>query len=795
MKDFKLINAASLEEAVSGLQQSGAVAKAGGTDLLGAMKKNILPHYPKVVVNIDSIQGLDYIKEEDGMLKIGALAKLAEVAENSVVKEKYTALAEAAKKTASPNLRNMGTIGGNICQYNRCWYLRASGNYFDCLRKGGSTCYAISGDNRFHSIFGGIRIEGGLPCADDCPSGIAIPDYLGKVKAGDMAGAAAILLESNPLPAMTGRVCPHFCEDHCNRGDLDEAVSIRDLERKVGDYILEHASELIKAPEKESGKKAAVIGAGPAGLAAAFYLRLMGHSVTIIDAKEEAGGMLTYAIPAYRLPKEIVKKQVNALKATGIEFNMGVRIGQDIQLDKLMADYDAVFVACGAWKEKPTGIKGEELLLSGLNFLNDVAGGMSKLPKPEKTIVCADRGGCSLIGGVQHVAVLGGGNTAIDVARTLQRMGAVPVIVYRRTIEEMPAIKHDIEKAIEEGIEIRFLTQPVEAAQKGAKVVLTCSKMELGEPDASGRRRPVAVLNSEFNLEFDAVITAFGEDADTSFVPSKYLDGKWLKADGAYVGDNLFSGGDYLSGPSTVTQAMASGKKAAKAINAYLGGEEQECGCTSECSGLLDLSNPCMEQACRAVAPEMAVAERIKNLTGEDVASLDDAAFGTEANRCLNCGCVAVNCSDTAPALIALDAQIITTKRTIPADKFWSSKAPGSTILENDELVTEIRIPVAVAGSKSAFLKLATRATIDFPIVNCAVVISGKDARVCLNAVHPNPYRACKAEDLIKGKVIDEALAEAAGEAAVSDAIAMPNNAYKIQMAKVIVKRTILACK
>lgn len=793
MKDYKLINAATIEEAVSGLQQEGAKAMAGGTDLLGAMKKDILPKYPKVVVNIGGIQGLDYIKEEDGMLKIGALTKLTDVAENSAVKERYAALAQAAKKTASPNLRNMGTIGGNICQYNRCWYLRASGNYFDCLRKGGGACYAISGDNRFHSIFGGIRVQGGLPCADDCPSGIDIPDYLLKVKAGDMAGAAAILLETNPLPAMTGRVCPHFCENNCNRDALDESVSIRELERSVGDYILEHADELIKAPEKESGKKVVVIGAGPAGLSAAFYLRRMGHWVTIMDAKEEAGGMLTYAIPAYRLPKEIVKKQVSTLKAVGIEFNMGVRVGQDIQLEKLMADYDAVFVACGAWKEKPTGIRGEELLMSGLKFLDDVAGGLKEVRG--KTIVCTNRGCVQLETGMLDIAVLGGGNTAIDVARTLQRMGAQPVIVYRRTIEEMPAIKHDVNKALEEGIEIRFLTQPLEVKKSvGEKLALTCSRMALGDLDTSGRRRPVEVPGSEFVMEFDAVITAFGENADTSFIPAKFLnEDNWLKAQDNYVGDNLFGGGDYLSGPSTVTQAMASGKKAAQVINEYLGG--QECSCCGKQDGLLDLSNTCIEKACRAVVPEMAVTERIGNLTGEDVSGLSAEAVNTEARRCLNCGCVAVNCSDTAPALVALDARVVTTRRVIPAECFWSSTAPGSTVLADNELVTEICIPVPAPGTRSAFLKMATRGTIDFPIVNCAAVISENDARVCLNAVHPNPYRAYKTEEVIKGQVIDEARAEAAGEAAVSDAISMENNAYKIQMAKVIVKRTILACK
>ena len=230
MRKFKYVNASTLEEAVSVLKEHGGAAKviAGGTDLLGEMKDEILPQYPEVLVNLGSIPGLDYIQEDGAALKIGAMTRLEDIARDQTVRNQYTALAEAAQKAASPHIREMGTLSGNICQSNRCWFYWVADNRFNCMRKGGRICYAIAQEDRYHSIFGATDV-GITPCSADCPDNIDIPAYMEKIREGDMPGAAEILLKNNPIPAITGRVCPHFCEGECNRGGLDEAISIRSV--------------------------------------------------------------------------------------------------------------------------------------------------------------------------------------------------------------------------------------------------------------------------------------------------------------------------------------------------------------------------------------------------------------------------------------------------------------------------------------------------------------------------------------------------------------------------------------
>ncbi len=389
------------------------------------MKDGILPDYPEILVNIKNIPGLDYVRVEGDRLLVGALTRLEDLATDETVQKNYPALAEAARKTASPHIREMGTVAGNICQNNRCWYYWVQDNLFHCLRKGGKACYALTGDARYHSIFGAARVEA-TACSRACPNGIDIPSYLGKIREGDLASAGAILLETNPVPAVTGRVCPHWCETDCARGEFDESVSIREVERFLGDHVLENSGEFYRAPRRETGKRVAVIGSGPAGLSAAHYLRQVGHEVTIYERMPEAGGLLAYGIPPYRLPRDILRKQIEAFAATGVEFRLGTMIDRDA-FAELAASHDAVFVAAGAWQETEAGISGEQCLMSGTDFLRsaylepqDVAG---------KTI-----------------GVIGGGNTAIDVARSLLRLGAQPVVFYRRTKDEMPALDEEVDK-------------------------------------------------------------------------------------------------------------------------------------------------------------------------------------------------------------------------------------------------------------------------------------------------------------------------------------------------------------
>jgi hypothetical protein len=349
MKTFRHVSAGSVEEATSVLREAGGKARiiAGGTDLLGEMRDNILPDggYPEVLVDIKNIPGLDAITEEGGKLQIGALARLEDVAHNAAVMEGYPALAEAARRTASPHIREMGTVAGNICQNNRCWYYWVPDNLFYCLRKGGKACYALTGDARYHSIFGAARVES-TACARACPNHIDIPTYMSKIREGEADEAAQILLRTNPLPAVTGRVCPHWCEADCARGEFDEAVSVREVERFLGDRVLEDPSGFYARPPWDTGKQVAVVGSGPAGLSAAHYLRQAGHQVTVLERMPEAGGLLAYGIPPYRLPREVLRKQISALAGTGIEFKVGTEVDKNA-FEGLMKDYDAVFVAAG----------------------------------------------------------------------------------------------------------------------------------------------------------------------------------------------------------------------------------------------------------------------------------------------------------------------------------------------------------------------------------------------------------------------------------------------------------------
>jgi NADPH-dependent glutamate synthase beta subunit-like oxidoreductase len=784
MKTFKHINALSAEEAASVLKDYGEKAKviAGGTDLLGQMKDDILPEYPEVIVNIKTISGLDYIREEGQKLKVGALTRLEDIAQDRVVRERYPALAEAARRTASPHIREMGTIAGNICQSNRCWYYWVPDNRFYCARKGGKVCYALTGDGRYHSIFGGTRVNG-TPCSTGCPAGVDIPSYLSKIRDGELVEAARLLLDCNPIPAVTGRVCPHFCEGECNRGEFDESVSIRSIERFIGDYILENAGEVITPPEGNLGKSVAIIGSGPAGLSAAYYLRRLGYSVTVFEKMEKAGGLLTYGIPPYRLPKDVVSRQVRILEGMGIEFKLKSPANKDTTV-KLMKSFDAVFMACGAWKERLAGVEGEELMMSGLEFLKDSNRGVREAPG-------------------KKVAVIGGGNAAVDVARTLLRLGAEPVIVYRRSRAEMPAVKEEVERAEEEGIKIQFLTQPVAASRKGGKLALRCTKMKLGPLDKSGRPQPVPVAGSEFTVEFDAVMKAIGEEPETSAVPGEFLDKNGrLKADASTysLGKNVFAGGDFVTGPATVVAALASGRKAASAIDQYLGGKGTQDNQSKAGKLPAKFDSACLRKTDRVEAPELTVAKRVKSVDVEDVGSLVLSAVETEASRCFNCSCVAVSSSDMAPALVAMEARIKTTKRVIEAEKFFAVEGDKTTVLDDDEIVTEVEVPAPGVGAKSTFIKFALRKSIDFPIVSCAAVIKSdkrvvKSARICLNAVYNTPYRAAGAEDYLKGKTLDDSTAESAASTITAGTCPLINNRYKIQIAKTLVKRAILACK
>jgi len=781
MRSFKHINARTVDEACALLRKykDKAVLNAGGTELLSTLKGEYLSDYPDAVINLKTISNLDYIKEEGGVLKIGALTKLSDIAKSSLLKGSCKVLVEAAHSVATPQIRNAATIGGNLCQDVRCWYYRYPdhiGGRILCLRKGGKICNALTGDNRYHSIFGTAGVTA-YPCSSSCPAYTNIPSFLSRISNGNLIEAARVLLDFNPIPAITGRVCPIFCEPECYRSEFDEPVAIRCVERSLGDTILERMSEIFTPPETKSRRSIAIIGSGPAGLAAAYYLRKSGHRVTVFEKLPEAGGMLLYSIPAYRLPKEVVRKQIQALKGMGIRFEVGVNVSKDVTLAKLMSRFDAVFLASGAWKERPLGIKGERVALSGLAFLNRGNAGAREIPG-------------------RRVAVIGGGNVAMDVARTLLRLGAKPMVIYRRSQAEMPAFRDEVERAKEEGIEFEFLTLPTGASEANGKITLKCVRIRLGPADASGRPKPIPIKGSDFTGTFDAIIKAVGEEPDRSILPPGFRQKALKTSPSAHLlGKNLFAGGDFITGPSTVVQSVASGREAANLIERSFKGSQPSAKAGGTGPTFRSAS---LETAPRVRIPELPVSERAKSLDLEDSPGLSLSEIETEASRCFNCGCLAVNPSDIGIVLTALDANIVTTKRTIDAQTFFTTSATQSTLLDQDEVVTEIQIPKPQDGAQQKYLKFTLRVPVDFAIVSVVAVITIEkgvcvDARIVLGAVAPGPVRAKAAEEVIRGRLIDEHLAAEAAEQAIAGAQPLSMNAYKVEIAKTLVKRAILS--
>jgi NADPH-dependent glutamate synthase beta subunit-like oxidoreductase/CO/xanthine dehydrogenase FAD-binding subunit len=786
LRKYEHIDARTVEEAVSLLRQHGKNAWmiAGGTDLIGTMRFEVLREYPEIVINLKTIPGLDCIKEEDGILRIGALTRLEDIASDPIVGSRHTALAQAARQTASPHVRAMGTIGGNICQLIRCWYFRKEDNRFDCIRKGGKLCHATYGDNRYHSIFGTARVAP-PPCTSECPSGADIPSCLDKIREGRIDEAAEILLRTNPFPAITGRVCPHYCEKDCNRGEYDESLSVRSLERFIGDYILDNPDRYFQYPQEETGKKIAVIGAGPAGLSAAYYLRKLGHAVTMFETLAEAGGILTYGIPAYRLPREIVRKQVRALEKMGVQFRLGTEVGKHINLNDIEKDFDSVFCATGAWGQPSLRLENEDKLTFGLEFLTQINRGLRRPP-------------------AKKVLVIGGGKVAIDVAITNRRTGVKDVtIACLESRGEMPALSEEVEQAEKEGIKVKPSWGPHRVLLKNDRVagmeLVRCTTVY----DREGRFAPEYDQSLRETVEADEVILATGQKPVLGYAQSTLEIKRGLivvdPETQSTAKTKVFAGGDaaLVSGPASVTAAGAAGRKAANSINRYLGTKELIARRPVE--HLTRSEGGFYKRQARAKAPELPLAKL--SLESEDIRGLDVSQVKTEAGRCINCGCDGVNPSDLAAALVAADAVIVTSRRKVKAEDFWAAdKGLKPTVLDDDELVTEIQVPVPRNGVKSSFIKFALRKSIDFPIVNCAAMVECKgglvkSARVCLNAVYSNPHRALKAEEAIRGKVINEENAEAAGEAALKDAVALPYNKYKIQIAKALVKRAILACK
>ena len=408
------------------------------------------------------------------------------------------------------------------------------------------------------------------PCRDACPTHIKIPQFLDFIAHRDYENGVRKLREDLPYPAILGRVCPRPCEGPCRRQLVDQSITICQLHRFMADQCLEDEQEgqllLPVEPKADTGKRIAVVGAGPAGLSAAFYSRLEGHSVKIFEAMPHPGGMLRYGIPSYRLPRDVLDKEINVLWRLGVELQTNVRLGVDIELEELLEEYDAVFLALGAFNSNEMRIPGEDAdgVIAAVDFLIDL-----------------ERDGDVRVG--NKVTVIGGGFTAMDACRTAIRKGAQEVTcLYRRSRMEMPAHKGEIDEAEEEGVRLELLCAPLRVVTDDNKVTgIEMQRMELGDPDASGRRRPVPIEGSEFIVECDQIISAIGQYprldgtteeqgvARTKWRTIKVDDWTYQTAD-----PRIFAGGDVVLGAQTVVQAVAQGKKAAWSMDAFLRGAD-----------------------------------------------------------------------------------------------------------------------------------------------------------------------------------------------------------------------------
>lgn len=473
------------------------------------------------------------------------------------------------------------------------------------------------------------------PCMCNCPQGTPVREAINTISLHEKHGlsldesftrAWETWTETNPFPAILGRVCPHPCEGDCNRKTKDGGVSVNQIERFIGDWGLKHDLKLKKNDDAEEyAEKIAVVGSGPAGLNAAYHLAKRGYKVTIFEAFAKAGGMLRYGIPDYRLPQEILDKEIQRILDLGVELKTNVTVGKDQAFADLEKDFDAVFVGIGAHKGRLLGLEGEEdasNIFTGTQFLNLVNSGNP--PDVGKKVV-----------------VVGGGDSAMDAARVCLRLGAEVTLLYRRTRDEMPAIEEDIVGGEEEGVNFVFLATPVSLNVDGGKCTsIKCQKMELGEPDDSGRRRPVPI-DEFFELEIDTLIPSISQEPDFDGLEELKAGPKdWIKTDEYMEQDaehHHFAGGDALN-LATVTVAMAQGKRAAATMHARFRGLIVEHTQKPELVAQERILTNYFDPKPRTEVEEAEVKERVKSLVKEVHRTFTEEEVVAEASRCLSCG-------------------------------------------------------------------------------------------------------------------------------------------------------------
>jgi len=489
-----------------------------------------------------------------------------------------------------------------------------------------------------------IEKRGTSPCKATCPAHISVQGYVALTAQGKYQEALKLIKEENPLPAICGRVCHHPCETACMRGELDDPVAIDSIKRFLADLDLNSETRFVPRIKEKRDEKAAIIGSGPAGLSCAYYLAIEGYQVTVFEKLPVLGGMLSVGIPSYRLPENTIEAEIQVIRDMGVEFKTGVEIGKDFTISQLRAQgYKAFFMGIGAQECKALGIPGEEFegVVPGVEYLRDINLG--------KKALLGDR-----------VAVIGGGNVAMDTVRTALRNGSSkPFIVYRRSEKEMPANEEEIQECREEGIEIMTLTNPKRIIGENGRVkAVECLRMELGEPDASGRRRPVAVVGSEFIMEVDAVVPAIGQESDwaclTEECACRLTDWGTMRIDPLTLqthDPDIFAGGDAVTGPRTVIEAIAAGKQAAISIGRFIRGEDLSAGREKEWQAVQQVPTEGYDRIPRARMPVMSPEIRVGNFE-EVQLGFTEEQVRAEAARCLSCG-VCSECYQCVEACLA----------------------------------------------------------------------------------------------------------------------------------------------
>jgi formate dehydrogenase major subunit len=492
---------------------------------------------------------------------------------------------------------------------------------------------AISGEKLTPSYRPG-QVEKPAPCQGGCANCGDIRGWIGTVAQRDKIGLTAeqayaeawrIITDVNPFPATLGRICPHPCEDHCNRSELDEPLAINAMERFLGDFAIRTGLPLPRFGQPAGEEWIGVVGAGPSGLSFAYQMARRGYRVTVYDAREQAGGMLRFGVPDYRLPQDILDAEIEKILDLGVELLLGVEVGKDISLDELRTRHTSLYLGIGAQQGQALRIPGGDGpgVFTGTEYLARINRGQA-----------VDLG--------ERVIVIGGGNTAIDAARCARRGGAGVTILYRRSREEMPAIAHEIDEALEEGIELVLLAAPVALQRRidGRLESVRVQQMQLGEPDASGRRSPIPVEGAEYNLAADAVIMAVSQVPVLQGLEALDHRGDWLVADAAgAIGEDILAGGDAL-GLGIAGNAIVQGRRAAETLHARLRGSQEQGRADRQRTEILaEHVRFASKEASAAVhAPVLPADERVRLGMSEVAGTVDEAQFLAEVQRCYSCG-------------------------------------------------------------------------------------------------------------------------------------------------------------